>query len=172
MKPEDQAAGEPQAADAKAAAVSAPAELPTDLKTDPALLAQLKEAAAQNADPVPQPDTAKTDEAPPASDPETAKTDEADPEGEADASTSPPLDAVRVRSLIETIESTAQPHTIGDLIHRLQQEEQLVIEDLREDGGRIVMRLAAIEAETLDTTHRVLTNWCNAARRALLGAGL
>lgn len=166
MRPEDQATGEVQNADPKAGAsrlnLTAAGQNggePTDLN------APETDAAATGA-------TAAVDQAGAADADKADQTDAATGAEGAEEPAAPVLDHVRIRALVDEIENTAAAHTIEDLVHRLQQEEGLVIGEVEKEAGVIRLELAGIAATTRATGHRVLTNWCNAARRALIQAGL
>ena len=58
-----------------------------------------------------------------------------------------------------------------NLIHRLETEEGMKLAERPKGSGTYVIALAGLKASSTGGAHAALTNWGNAARRKLSGAG-
>ncbi|AQS46538.1 hypothetical protein BMG03_01025 [Thioclava nitratireducens] len=80
--------------------------------------------------------------------------------------TAPALDLDRLRRLADDIEALHRTHFL-DLVARLEAEEGMKFSNRAQ--GNTGCRMAGLSAVSTAGKHGALTNWANAARRALKG---
>lgn len=80
------------------------------------------------------------------------------------------LDLDRIRRLAARIEELHRSH-FTDLVHQLETEERMVLTKVRNGAGGSTCRMAGITVTSTSGDHGAVTNWANAARRALLKGG-